>query len=378
MVEGFGISLVEASASGPPGGGRRATAAFPTRSATARPACWWTRPAPAPGSPRCAGCWTTPSWPAHGRRRAGARWRRHYNWDRVAARRPPHRARSRRAAHGAPRLLDCSSCGPTCCSPTTSRRSAAASPGGWRSWPGGIPPGSLVVSTGLHPDAPDVDATFPNRVDRLPLPARKLRSTPGAAGLVPPGGHARPVGRRRVHLVRQHQARRLSGQVDDGAAGNALRGAAPRRRPADPAAPGAPVRAQASHGARRSSPRRRCWWPTAEWTRDRCLRLLGELDIEATPSIWCGWCRSAPTTSPSGPVSTPREVRERYGPGRGPLAPLVARLSRHKGIDTALHALALLAADHPDLRYAVVGVGEEHEALQEEARQLGMATGCAS
>ena len=41
------------------------------------------------------------------------------------------------------------------------------------------PPGSLVVSTGLHPDAPDVDATFPNRVDRLPLPARKLRSIPG-------------------------------------------------------------------------------------------------------------------------------------------------------------------------------------------------------
>jgi hypothetical protein len=32
------------------------------------------------------------------------------------------------------------------------------------------PPGSLVVSTGQHPDAPEVDATFPNRVDRLPPP----------------------------------------------------------------------------------------------------------------------------------------------------------------------------------------------------------------
>ena len=30
------------------------------------------------------------------------------------------------------------------------------------------PPGSLVVSTGQHPDSPDVDATFPNPVDRLP------------------------------------------------------------------------------------------------------------------------------------------------------------------------------------------------------------------
>ena len=37
-------------------------------------------------------------------------------------------------------------------------------------------PGSLVVSTGQHPDGPDVDATFPNAVDRLPLPARRLRS----------------------------------------------------------------------------------------------------------------------------------------------------------------------------------------------------------
>ena len=54
------------------------------------------------------------------------------------------------------------------------------------------------------------------------------------------------------------------------------------------------------------------------------------------------------------------------------VAESVARLTRHKGIDTALRALAQLAADYPDLRYAVVGVGEEHETLQEEARQLGI------
>ncbi len=41
------------------------------------------------------------------------------------------------------------------------------------------PPGSLVVSTGQHPDAAEVDASFPNRVDRLPLPARRLRSLQG-------------------------------------------------------------------------------------------------------------------------------------------------------------------------------------------------------
>ena len=45
------------------------------------------------------------------------------------------------------------------------------------------PPGSLVVSTGQHPDSPDVDSTFPNRVDRLPLAARKLRTLRGLHGL---------------------------------------------------------------------------------------------------------------------------------------------------------------------------------------------------
>jgi phosphatidylinositol alpha-1,6-mannosyltransferase len=66
------------------------------------------------------------------------------------------------------------------------------------------------------------------------------------------------------------------------------------------------------------------------------------------------------------------EVRERYGLGEGRWLLSVARLTRHKGIDTALRALALLAAEFPDLRYAVVGVGEEQEALQEEARELGV------
>src|SRR5919106_4292632 len=41
------------------------------------------------------------------------------------------------------------------------------------------PPGSLIVSTGQCPDGSDLDATFPNRVDRLSLPARRLRTLQG-------------------------------------------------------------------------------------------------------------------------------------------------------------------------------------------------------
>jgi phosphatidyl-myo-inositol dimannoside synthase len=66
-------------------------------------------------------------------------------------------------------------------------------------------------------------------------------------------------------------------------------------------------------------------------------------------------------------------VRERYGLEGGRWLLSVARLSRHKGVDTALKALARLAVRYPDLGYAVVGTGEELDALEEEARELGVA-----
>jgi phosphatidylinositol alpha-1,6-mannosyltransferase len=65
-------------------------------------------------------------------------------------------------------------------------------------------------------------------------------------------------------------------------------------------------------------------------------------------------------------------ARERYGLGKGRWLLSVARLSRHKGIDTALKALSLLRDQYPTLRYAVVGSGEELGSLEEEARQLGV------
>jgi phosphatidylinositol alpha-1,6-mannosyltransferase len=73
------------------------------------------------------------------------------------------------------------------------------------------------------------------------------------------------------------------------------------------------------------------------------------------------------------PGLDPREVRARYGLGEGRWLLSVARLSRHKGIDTVLQALALLRSRYPELRYAVVGSGEEQEALAAEARDLGVA-----
>ncbi len=51
----------------------------------------------------------------------------------------------------------------------------------------------------------------------------------------------------------------------------------------------------------------------------------------------------------------------------------VARLAAHKGIDTVLHALALLRDEAPELRYAVVGSGIMQRDLETMARELGVA-----
>jgi len=51
----------------------------------------------------------------------------------------------------------------------------------------------------------------------------------------------------------------------------------------------------------------------------------------------------------------------------------VARLVAYKGIDTGIHLLASLCADHPDLHYAVIGRGEDEAALRTLARELGVA-----
>jgi phosphatidylinositol alpha-1,6-mannosyltransferase len=110
----------------------------------------------------------------------------------------------------------------------------------------------------------------------------------------------------------------------------------------------------------------------SEWTRDRCLTLLSELEIDAPPDR----VRVVPLGADQEffrPGLDTREVRARYGLGQGRWLLSVARLSRHKGIDTGLHALARLGPRYPDLGYAVVGTGEEQEALESEARALGVA-----
>src|SRR5688572_29274132 len=55
--------------------------------------------------------------------------------------------------------------------------------GGIARWMGELarhyPAGSLMISTGFHPDSSSSDGQFPNPIDRLPTRARRLRTLPG-------------------------------------------------------------------------------------------------------------------------------------------------------------------------------------------------------
>ena len=233
------------------------------------------------------------------------------------------------------------------------------------------PAGSLVVSTGQSGDSSDVDASFPNRVDRLGIASRRLRTFQGIllwsrrvavlarstdaefiwCGNLKPAAYPAKWTMERIGvpygvlfhggdlLILQHQIHQSA--IKRTAAAALLSSAA-------------------------------VLVANSEWTRDRCLTVLSELEIDVPEDR----VRVVPLGADPAffrPGLDTREVRDRYGLEGGRWLVSVARLTRHKGIDTALKALARLRPRFPDLRYAVVGSGEEREALESEARELGVA-----
>jgi phosphatidylinositol alpha-1,6-mannosyltransferase len=233
------------------------------------------------------------------------------------------------------------------------------------------PAGSLIVSTGQQADASDVDAGFPNRIDRLGVPSRRLRTIQGVL----------LWSRRAAVLARSTGAEFIW-------CGNIKPAAYPAKWTMERT--GVPFGILLhggdllilQHQIHQSAVKRKTaaallgsaavLVANSEWTRDRCLTVLRELELDVAPDR----VRVVPLGADETffrPGVDPHEVRARYQlePGRWLLS--VARLTRHKGIDTALQALSRLAPEHPDLRYAVVGSGEERDALEAEARDLGVA-----
>jgi phosphatidylinositol alpha-1,6-mannosyltransferase len=232
------------------------------------------------------------------------------------------------------------------------------------------PPGTLLVSTGIHDGSAETDARLPNRVDRVGIRSTRLRTIQGL-------------------LLWSRRVRRLGRSFEPGFAwcANLKPAAYPalwlRRRE------GIPYGVML-HGtellllrdrirsSRRKGTAARLIFRNASvlmaisgWTRALCLEVLAELglgpdeiEVRAIP------LGTDPLHFRPGLDTVP--VRARYGlePGRWLLT--VARLAAHKGIDAGLRVVAELRESHPDLRYAIVGSGRMQRELEALARALGV------
>jgi phosphatidylinositol alpha-1,6-mannosyltransferase len=232
------------------------------------------------------------------------------------------------------------------------------------------PPGTLLISTGRYEGGSEVDAGFPNVVDRIGVASARLRTLQGllawsrrAAELarsVRPEfiwcGNFKPAGYP-ARWVRQRIGTPygiLFYGTDLLLLRRRIRRSAIKRQTARALIGSAAVLVAISR-----------------WTRELCLSVLDELgfdrggvDLRTVP-LGTDPARFRPGIDSS-------SVRSRYGLDGGRWLLSVARLTPHKGIDTGLRVLARLRERYPDLSYAVVGSGAQLPALQEMAQSLGV------
>src|SRR6185503_15209870 len=229
--------------------------------------------------------------------------------------------------------------------------------GGIARWMGELanryPSGRLIVSTGQFGEGGSRDQHFVSCIDRLPVRSSRLRSLPGIVRW----------SRRAGALAVRHQAAFVW-------CGNLKPAAYPAKWVKSRV--GVPYGIllhggdllTLRHQVSRSYAKRRVARSLLDsaallvcnsgYTAALCRSVLGDLGLTAhhdrvhtvplgaEPDV----CRRGLGTG---------EVRRRYGlDGRRWLLS-VARLTRHKGIDMGIRALAQLAPDYPDLGYAVAG-----------------------
>src|SRR2546425_3276466 len=120
----------------------------------------------------------------------------------------------------------------------------------------------------------------------------------------------------------------------------------------------------------------------SNWTRDLALTVLGELGLDGHGQrLRVVHLGPDPEHFRPGVGATAMRVRlgiangggEGGEGGEGRWLVTVARLEKHKGIDTVLEALPTIAERAPDVRYAVAGGGPERESLEKLAQKLGVA-----
>jgi glycosyltransferase involved in cell wall biosynthesis len=244
--------------------------------------------------------------------------------------------------------------------------------GGAARWMGALarhwPRGELVVSTGQVPESEEFDEQLPNRVDRLAVPVRRLRTLQGI-------------------LAWSRHASVLTRALDpDFIWCGALKPAAypakwVRERAGTPfgVIAHAPELLLLRHQTHRSVIRKRVARglldaasvvaTSSAWTRDLCLSVLGELGVSLAEDR----VRVVPLgTDPDffRPGIDCAAVREKYRLDEGRWVLTVTR-PPYRGIEAVLQAIAAAPAGL-DLRYLVVQAGEAQTELKALVKKSGV------
>lgn len=230
--------------------------------------------------------------------------------------------------------------------------------------------GDVGVSTVAHPDAARIDAAESFPVLRQPFPfaraklftnqlrwARSLRAVVARRDVrVLHCGNLRPVGlpallaSRRTRTPYVLYVNGLDLLVERS---KAARGAASRWQ------------------SRRVFGGARGIVGTSAWTGALAAEVMQEIGVRTSPPIACIDLGTDPAHFH--PARDTGALRRRWGIGDRPMLLTIARLVRHKGQDTAIRALALLADRAPDARYVVVGQGDDADRLRALAAELHVA-----
>ncbi|MGQ4649770.1 glycosyltransferase [Lyngbya aestuarii] len=111
-------------------------------------------------------------------------------------------------------------------------------------------------------------------------------------------------------------------------------------------------------------------WTISRYTRDR-LCAANDLDVEKVQLLPCVVDGDAFTPGPKSP-----ELIAEYGLGGAKVLMTVARLwsgDIYKGVDVTIRALPAIAAVFPDVKYLVIGRGDDQPRLAQLAQDLGVA-----
>jgi len=232
------------------------------------------------------------------------------------------------------------------------------------------PPGELVVSTGRLPGDIASDARFPNVVNRVEVPSRRLKTFLGQVRWA-----------RRVLALERKTGFRFA--WCDNIRPSAYPANALWRRRAVPygvivhGGDLSDLRANYRRSRLKRAIARRLLGDAAvvvansRWTRDQLTQVLGELDLTPPPSrIRVVLLGTDPKRFRPDVDAAPFRRERRLPEGRWIVT--VARLEPHKGIDTVIRAIRLLAEDYPDLHYAVAGEGGFRAAAESLARAVGV------